>query len=77
MPTGESPEKRLFRPLVAGAVVSAAALAGMGTTALLRSHGTGPIAVFAGAIVLAVSVAAALVRRRRRSKTWPGTNNTR
>ncbi|MEU4248427.1 hypothetical protein AB0F15_13565 [Amycolatopsis sp. NPDC026612] len=77
MPTRESPEKRLFRPLVTGAVVSVAALAGMGTTALLRSHGTGPVAVFAGAFVLAVSVSAALVRRRRRTKTWPGTNLTR
>ncbi|MEU0529026.1 hypothetical protein [Amycolatopsis tolypomycina] len=72
-----SPERRVFRFLVVGAVVTIAALAGMGTTALLRSHGGGPIVVFAGAFVLAVSLIAALVRRRRRAGTWPGTNLTR
>jgi O-antigen/teichoic acid export membrane protein len=77
MLTGESPENRLFGFLIAGAVVSVAALAGMATTALLRSHGSGPVSVFAGAFVLAVSLAIVLVRRRHRRKTWPGTNLTR
>ncbi|MDX3191773.1 hypothetical protein PV458_25465 [Streptomyces sp. MN03-5084-2B] len=77
MATDKSPERRLFRFLVVGAVVSIVALAGMGTTALLRSHGSGPIAVFAGAFLLAVTLIAALIRRRRRADRWPGTDLTR
>jgi len=77
MAAGKSPERRLFRPLVAGGVISVVVLVGMGLTALLRSHGGGPVAVFAGAFVLAAGLTAALVRRWRRARTWPGTNLTR
>jgi hypothetical protein len=73
----KSAEQRLWIPLVVAAVVSVAAMAAMGITALVRSHGTGWLFVLAAAVASASAVARVLGCRRRRSKSWPGTDLTR